>query len=1139
MIAGIVLAMLLPADPAFLPYLQATTLVFMLGGAVYLAYRRRLTETQRGAARVKIAEWSLLIIVAALMGYARYIAANTVPDTRYARVELGTNEARMVKHARLPDTCRLRIRKTDKLDEDLVLQLKGTVRVRTPVTDQEGEPVIDAEGRWRFRTMELEQASDPIAIRAEDPIGTDYYCAQPFNRVTGLEVLSGPSEGQVTIYRISNHIGSFVRPGRNSTPVTILGRITADPWGFGYKTVLRVSPDFVQYRPGGTFYPVEGGDVRTAIKPRMTHYALFSQSEAYGFHARLQGELIPGRPQSNPGGFDDQRFLRNHNIFGWLMTYEARGEPAPYQPIMTPDGNYTEGNPLVEFSLALRDRMLGVIKQTMPYPNSAFLGAVTLGLRYGLRGTACLFSGSYFEHVPGEPCPREIEDEFKHAGVNHVLAVSGLHVTIITIMFVGIFTLLRVPRKMYTPIIVLALIIFAIITGARPSTLRAVIMNSLALLTWAYLARGLRSSILLGVAVAAFLILYHNPLMIVDPSFTLSFGAILSLVLLTDPTYALLCKLRGNNLLVFIIAAVLLTWALIGRWFLLTTWQFWIPFALFMAALTWAGRKLEARGVKLIGDASYLKIPMFIGVFIAAQASIQFGMMVPLSAAYFCRWPAGGAYANLLALPLAGIVIQLGVFAGLIGQIPAIGLPIALILNAANWLYSSLFLAIAHYTTEIFPLPFVRKASVLFLVFYYIVIAIYVWHYAIWKWLKKKLAGSRSERAAGRGAIFLLGLALAAAVVMRPRYQHEEGTLDITMIMVNYGTAILVETPDNRKILIDAGFVQRDRGKFNEAVRTILPFLSNEGIRELDMLIVTSPDVERAGGAPHILKHCRVDTLVLPNYLADLSAKWTPVTFEETLRAGDDPAQTRDSIDEMYAEMILNPHAPTQLTLAKAIRARRPGWVNRWAGHATRVQGASSGDVLCETLVGKRRFFVEVLHPDDEDYNAHVVENRSLVLKITYGDFSFLVPGNLHFSGQEDLARQYGEGKLHANVLVAPHHGTAFPVGATAYDKEALEKDLQDYTAPFLTKVDPDWVLFDYGNPGPVYREKTRDARRAFEQTFRFFGNYVGKDRALSTDRDLAIMIHSDGISYSVEPYAATQVGDSGAEGVADLEVGF
>ena len=53
------------------------------------------------------------------------------------------------------------------------------------------------------------------------------------------------------------------------------------------------------------------------------------------------------------------------------------------------------GNSLVEFSLYLRDEMVRVIKQTMPQPNSAFLGAVTVGLRYGMQNTVSVASDDY------------------------------------------------------------------------------------------------------------------------------------------------------------------------------------------------------------------------------------------------------------------------------------------------------------------------------------------------------------------------------------------------------------------------------------------------------------------------------------------------------------------------------------------------------------------------------------------------------------------------------------------------------------------------------------------------------------------------------------------------------------------------
>ena len=180
--------------------------------------------------------------------------------------------------------------------------------------------------------------------------------------------------------------------------------------------------------------------------------------------------------------------------------------PSPIH-IIVPQGadEPRKGNGLVEFSLYLRDEMVRVIKQTTPQPNSAFHGALTLGLRYGMQNTVSIASDTYDSAIVaplvnlGKDTDLLIADEFRASGINHVLAVSGLHVTIITIMFIGIFVMLKVSKKVYVPFIIFALVVFAIITGARPSTLRAVIMNSLFLLTWGYMSEGVRASALLGV----------------------------------------------------------------------------------------------------------------------------------------------------------------------------------------------------------------------------------------------------------------------------------------------------------------------------------------------------------------------------------------------------------------------------------------------------------------------------------------------------------------------------------------------------------------------------------------------------------------------------------------------------------------
>jgi hypothetical protein len=229
----------------------------------------------------------------------------------------------------------------------------------------------------------------------------------------------------------------------------------------------------------------------------------------------------------------------------------------------------------------------------------------------------------------------------------------------------------------------------------------------------------LRSSVLLGVPVAAFLILLHNPLVLVDPSFTLSFGAILSLGLLTTPSLDLLQRLKGNQFVLFVLVAVGATVLGIRHWALLVTPQFLLPAGTLVAVLFVLAGRLQAKGWGISERINYGIIPEGPGAFFAAQFAIQLGMMIPLSVFYFCRWPFAGAYSNLIAIPLIGVNVQLGAIGGLLGLIPGVGIYLALLLGAANWVFSCVFLWIAHASSEWWPYPFIRRPGLLFVATYY------------------------------------------------------------------------------------------------------------------------------------------------------------------------------------------------------------------------------------------------------------------------------------------------------------------------------------------------------------------------------------------------------------------------------------
>lgn len=118
---------------------------------------------------------------------------------------------------------------------------------------------------------------------------------------------------------------------------------------------------------------------------------------------------------------------------------------------------------------------------------------------------------------------------FSATGVAHILALSGLHVGIIS----GIILIILSPlcliggRRARILITLILLWIYAIITGASPSVTRAVIMASAVGVGFMF---GKRNFALNALCLAAILILLFNPRQIITPGFQMSFVAAAAII---------------------------------------------------------------------------------------------------------------------------------------------------------------------------------------------------------------------------------------------------------------------------------------------------------------------------------------------------------------------------------------------------------------------------------------------------------------------------------------------------------------------------------------------------------------------------------------------------------------------------------
>lgn len=163
------------------------------------------------------------------------------------------------------------------------------------------------------------------------------------------------------------------------------------------------------------------------------------------------------------------------------------------------------------FPAQIRNRMSQMIKSTFPEDAAAFATALLLG------------DSSMLSY--------EADTDFKLSGIRHVIAVSGLHVSIL----MSVVYIFSARTRYLSPIIgIPVLILFAAVIGFTPSVTRACIMQILILLALMFNKDYDPPTAL---AFAALIMLLINPWTIVSVSFQLSSGCIIGIFLFYERTH--------------------------------------------------------------------------------------------------------------------------------------------------------------------------------------------------------------------------------------------------------------------------------------------------------------------------------------------------------------------------------------------------------------------------------------------------------------------------------------------------------------------------------------------------------------------------------------------------------------------------
>ncbi len=223
------------------------------------------------------------------------------------------------------------------------------------------------------------------------------------------------------------------------------------------------------------------------------------ESLSKGDRVSVIGILKKPAGERNPGEFNYRKYLESRNIYGIISVYDSAK--------ITIIKNAKEFPWWEKTLTACRGFLEGKIDNGFTGQNRAFLKGLILGERD--------------EIIP------EVKEAFSKTGVMHVLAVSGLHVGFIVLIFSGVFKLLRLRFRITTILTMISVLFYMILIGFKPPVVRATILVELYFLS-TLIQRP--ANIYNLVSVAAILILIIDPLQLFQPSFQLSFVAVLSII---------------------------------------------------------------------------------------------------------------------------------------------------------------------------------------------------------------------------------------------------------------------------------------------------------------------------------------------------------------------------------------------------------------------------------------------------------------------------------------------------------------------------------------------------------------------------------------------------------------------------------
>jgi len=320
----------------------------------------------------------------------------------------------------------------------------------------------------------------------------------------------------------------------------------------------------------------------------------------------------------------------------------------------------------------------------------------------------------------------------------------------------------------------------------------------------------------------------------------------------------------------------------------------------------------------------------------------------PLTALYFHRLPLLSLPANLVVVPLSFLTLGNGIAAAF-SQI--ISTQLADVFLTAACFFITVMMKIAEVAATI---PFADLEIYAFQ-------PIHAFAYFTGILFLMNLNNKKSRTISLIATLLLLNL-----IVWRSAFAPRN-SFKMTFIDVGQGDSVLLQFPDGRSALIDAG---KRSPYYDSGKRVVAPFLKHVGIQKLDILILSHADSDHLGGFPYIMRHFEVGEI------------WDNGAVKSTKLFGE------------YQHLI------------DSLQIKR------------RVMRAG------EYIADFAPVIFQTIHPSQQfmENGRHSANDASLSFKISYGEIDLLTLGDVEKKGEGNLCRY--RTSLTSEILKVSHHGS-------------------------------------------------------------------------------------------------------------------